>query len=113
MFQRNNIVPDLTEIFWAAIHDGPCLSSQQLTQGGLSSFDLARQDSLSPDEGADEDVGIWQSSTFTSQPAYQTIRVGERPDEPGRPLKGRRQRCRDEGAVSPFEDFLAGDLFRF
>jgi hypothetical protein len=40
MFQRNNIVPDLTEIFWAAIYGGPCLSSQQLTQGGLSSFDL-------------------------------------------------------------------------
>ena len=98
MFQRNNIVPDLTEIFWAAIYDGPCLSSQQLTQGGLSSFDLARQDSLSPDEGADEDVGIPQSSTFTSQSAYQTIRVGERPDEPGRPLKSRRQRCRGCGS---------------
>jgi hypothetical protein len=91
MFQRNNVIPDLAKIFRAAIYDGTCLSSQQLAQGGLSSFNLARQDRLSPDEGADEDVGIRQSSTFTGQPSYQTIRVGERPDEPWRPLKGGRK----------------------
>jgi hypothetical protein len=61
VFQSNDVVPDLEDIFRAAIHDGSRFSSQQLTQGGLNPFKLAGQDSLSPDEEADEYVGVTAS----------------------------------------------------
>ena len=58
MFQRDYLVPNLAEIFWVAIHDGLPPQQPQFTQGGLSSFDLAGQDSFSTDEGVDENVWV-------------------------------------------------------
>jgi hypothetical protein len=77
----------------------PASAARQLTQGGLSPFDLAGQDSLSPDKRADENVGIGQSPTLPSKLSDHPVRVRECPNESRCPLNSWRQRCRDEGTI--------------
>jgi hypothetical protein len=61
VFQSNDVISNLVEIFRVEIYDGSRFSSQQLTQVVLRPFNLAGQDSLSPDEGEDDYVGVTAS----------------------------------------------------
>jgi len=67
VFQSDNVIADFPEVFGAAIHHRTRLRRQQLTKCGLSALDLARQNGLTLDKGAHQDVRIGQPSAFAGQ----------------------------------------------
>jgi len=107
----DNIVSDFAQIFRAAINDSPGFRSQQFAQCGLSSFDPARQNGFTADEGANESVRVGQPPAFASKSPDEAIRIRERADQSRRPIEHRRQWRRDERAVGALGDLLARNRF--
>jgi hypothetical protein len=99
IFQRGYVISNLTEIIGAPSHGYSGFRGQQFTQGGLSTFNTTRKHSLTPDKGANEEIGVWQSLSFSSEFTQSRIGIRHRPNQAGGPVYGRRQQIGIESLV--------------